>query len=83
MAGGPPKADIPEGGAARSFLMRLCEDGQQMVNVTKMYKKNVAVMYPDMDAGLQYLDQYASPDIASNTHVTWKTRYLVEKEQMG
>ena len=75
----PPLQDIG-GGIGCTILMELCEDGKQMVKVTKVHKKNVEVMYPDPNAGPEYLEHFATPHAPNNTWVTWSTRYLVEKE---
>ena len=78
VAGSTPAQRSAEGGLARSLLMELCEDGQQMVQVTKVHKKNTELMYPEETAMSAYLDEFLTPPAPSNTFVTWSTRYLVE-----
>lgn len=60
--------------------MELCEDGRQMVMVTKMHKKCTELMYPDVTPCSKYLDDFATPPAPNNTFVMWSTRYLVERE---
>ena len=50
------------------------------MQVTKVYEKKVAIMYPPQSTVIEYLDDYANPPDPSSACVTWCTRYLVEKE---
>lgn len=77
-AGSTPGQRNAEGGIARSLLMELCEDGKQMVKVTKMHKKNTELMYPEETSMSAFLDEFVTPPTPSNTYVTWSTQYLVE-----
>lgn len=81
IAGNKPAPRHPEISIARSLLMELCEDGQQMVKITKLHRKNSEMMFPEDHAISAYLDDYVTPPAHSNTYVTWSTRYLVEKEE--
>ena len=63
----------------RSYLSALCDDGQQAVRVTKVYKKNVELMFPALNAQLRYLEDVVTPPATSDTTVKWPIRYLVEK----
>lgn len=78
IAGTTPAQRSAEVSLARSLLMELCEDGQQMVKVTKVHKKNTELMYPEETAMSAYLDEFLTPPAPSDTYVTWSTRYLVE-----
>ena len=79
IAGSAPAATDNGGGIARTLLMELCEDGKQLVRVTKVHKKNIQLMYPELNAELQHLEDFTTPPAPNNTWVTWSTRYLVEK----
>lgn len=50
-----------------------------MVQVTKLHKKYMDVMYPQGNASSMYLDDFVVPPAPSDTYVTWSTVYLVEK----
>ena len=63
----------------RSLLRELCEEGQQMVTVTKLHKKNTELMFPRENEGSKYLDDYVTTPAFRNTSITWATRYLAEK----
>lgn len=52
-----------------------------MVKVTKLYKKNGELLFPEGNGGWKYLDHYVVPPAPSNTTVMWATRYLAEKEK--
>ena len=79
IAGEAPKPANSGGNMDRSYMMTLCEDGLQQVKVTKIYKKNVKLMYTEDNPTLQYLDEVVTPPAPSNTTVKWSVRYLVEK----
>jgi hypothetical protein len=80
IAGRAPPQPNTETNIAQSLLMELCEDGKQLVEVTKVHKKNVPLMFPAADEELQCLDYYVAQSAPSNTCVIWSTLYLVEKE---
>lgn len=80
IAGHPHRQHNPEDGICRSLLEELCEDGQQRVKVTKMYKKNSELMFPEHNERSKFLDDYVTPPADSNTTVMWSTRFLSEKE---
>lgn len=81
IAGSTPRPRCTEEGIGMSLLMELCEDGQQLVKVTKLHKRNTELMFPEENAGFKYLDDYVSPPAPANTFVTWSTRYLAEKDE--
>ena len=83
IAGPAPPMSSEEGGIGRSLLRELCEDGQQMVTVTKLHKKNIELLFPEENNGSKYLDDYVTPHASSTTTVTWATRYLAEKEDQA
>lgn len=83
VAGCTPSQRSPGDSIARTLLMELCEDGQQMMKVTKMHKKNTELMYPEDTELSAYLDDFLSPPAPSDTYVTWSTRYLVEIGKQG
>lgn len=83
IAGTAPPVCNREGGIGRSLLRELCEEGQQMVTVTKLHKKNTELMFPEENNGSRYLDDYVTPPAPSNTSVTWATRYLAEKDEQA
>ena len=79
IAGSAPAAVDNGLNIAQTLLMELCEDGKQLVRVTKVHKKNVQLMYPDLNAKLQHLEDFTTPLAPNNTWVMWSTCYLVEK----
>ena len=81
IAGGAPPPRITDGNICRSLLLELCEDGQQMVKVTKLHKKYTDLMYPQGNAACLYLDEFVVPPAPPDTYVTWSTVYLVEKSE--
>ena len=83
IAGGAPSRHKAGDGSGLTFLEELCEDGQQMVTVTKIYKKNTELMYIEDDTISKYLDDYVTPPAHPDTIVRWKSRYLAEKEDDG
>ena len=65
----------------QTYLSKLCEDGLQNVTVTRIYKKNVLLMFTDPNPTLQYLDQVVTPPAPPDLTVKWNVQYLVEKEE--
>lgn len=81
IAGSIPSTENMESTMDRSYLSALCDDGQQAVKVTKVYKKNVELMFPTENAHLRYLEEAVAPPTPNDTTVKWSIRYLVEKEK--
>ena len=81
IAGRHPQANNTETNIEQSYLSALCDDGQQAVKVTKVYKKNVELMFAAEDAHIRYLEDAVTPPAPSETSVKWSIRYLVEKEK--
>lgn len=79
IAGGPPSRHNISEGIFRSILQELCEDGQQMVQLTKLYRKNTELLFPEDNASSKYLEDYVCPPAPSTVYVRWSTRYLSEK----
>jgi hypothetical protein len=80
IAGGAVGMNNIAEGTVRSFLEELCDDGQQRVTLTKMYRKNTELLIPDDNARSKYLEDYVCPPPApSGTCVTWYSRYLIPK----
>jgi hypothetical protein len=75
---GPSPAEITRerGLICRSLLMELCDDGKQTVKVTKLWKKNCPVMFPEENPESKHLDDYVIPPAAPDTYVTWLSMYL-------
>ena len=69
IAGCAPSRHSTEEGNVRSFLEELCEDGQQMVRVTKVYRKNTELLFPDDNTRSKYLDDYVCPPAPMETIV--------------
>lgn len=69
----------PQDASCRSLLAELCEEGKQMLKLTKIHRKNTLLMFPDEDAQAKVLEQFVDPPAHSNTYVMWAARYLVEK----
>lgn len=83
IAGKAPPVCNTEASIARSLIRELCEEGQQMVTVTKLHKKNTELMFPEEHNGSKYLDDYVTPPASSDTSVKWATWYLAEKEDQA
>ena len=66
---------------ARSLLAELCEEGQQMVKLTRLLRKNSEMMFPEENAISTHIDDYVTPPAPKDTFVTWATRYLVERNE--
>jgi hypothetical protein len=81
IAGGAAGTNNTAEGTVRSFLEELCDDGQQRVTLTKMYRKNTDLLIPDNNARSKYLDDYVYPPAPSGTCVTWYSRYLIPKSE--
>lgn len=79
--GSQPPVLNTKAGTEQSFLMSLCEGGLQYVKVTRVYKKNVELMFVDEKSSHQYLDDVVTPPAPTDTTVKWSVRYLVEKEK--
>lgn len=79
IAGNTPASNDQQIGIDRSFLMSLCEAGQQFVTVTGVYKKNVELMFLHTNPTIRCLEEVATaPDVCDKT-IKWSVRYLVEK----
>lgn len=82
IAGDKPPQLITGDNIGRSLLLELIESDMQMVMVTKVYKKNTEMMYPEKNTFAKYLDDYVMSPAPSAKFVTWSTRYLVEKDDV-
>lgn len=49
------------------------------MRVTKVYRKNTELLFPDDNTRSKYLDDYVCPPAPMETIVKWSTRYLSEK----
>lgn len=83
IAGSTPAPHNTESSTNRSYLSALCDDGQQSVKVTRVYKKNVQLMYPSENAQIRFLEEAVTPPAPSETSVKWSIRYLVDKAKEG
>lgn len=81
IAGSLCETQNPESGRERSFLMSLYEGGLQNVKVTKVFKKNVDLMFVAEGSRDRYLDDVVCPPAPHNTTVKWAVRYLARKEK--
>lgn len=79
IAGSTPPMHDTESGSDRSFLMSLCEAGQQFVTVTGVYKKNVELMFMHGNSLIRYLEDVVTAPVACDKTIKWSMRYLVEK----
>lgn len=79
IAGSAPPSSSSGLSICRSLLMELCEEGQQTVKVTKLYKKKMDLMFPHRMLPSMCLDDYVVPPAPSDTVLTWSSMYLVEK----
>ena len=61
IVGSTPPPRKTKGGTCQSLLAELCDDGQQMVRVTKLHQKNTELMIPDANANALYLNDNVSP----------------------
>lgn len=74
----PPQQDTANGNE-RSFLMALCEGGDQYVMVTGAYKKSVKVMFPHANTAIRHLEDAVLAPAVSDKTIKWSARYLVDK----
>lgn len=68
-----------DSGNDRSFLMSLCEAGQQSVTVTGVYKKNVELMFMHANSAIRYLEEAVTATAACDKTIKWSVTYLVDK----
>lgn len=79
IVGNAPPSHNTEGGNDRSFLMSLCEAGQQNVTVTNVFKKSVELMFMHGNSRIRNLDEVVIAPDATDRTVRWSVRYLVHK----
>ena len=80
ITGSTSSTHTTDGGNDRSFLMSLCEAGQQSVIITGVYKKNVELMFMHANSAICYLEEVVTaPAVCDNT-IEWSVRYLVDKD---
>ena len=79
IAGSTPPTQSSDSGKDRSFLMSLCEAGQQSVTVTGVYKKNVELMFMHANSAIRHLEEVVTAPAACDKAIKWSVRYLVEK----
>lgn len=83
IAGSAPPTTTTDSGSERTYLMSLCEAGQQYVTVTKIHKKSVDLMFMHANSQIRCLDEViAASDVCDRT-VMWSVRYLVDKADLG
>lgn len=79
IAGGAPPTYDPVTGNDCSYMMKLCEEGQQYVTVTRVHKKKVELMFKHVNSKIRNLDEVvAAPDVCDRM-VRWSVRFLVDK----
>ena len=81
-AGSAPPQHDTDSGTERSYLMSLCEAGQQYVTVTKIHKKNVELMFMHTNPGIRYLEEVLAAPAMCDRTVRWSVRYLVDKADL-
>ena len=79
IAGSAPPAYDPDTGNDRSYLGTLCEEGQQYVTVTRVFKKNVGLMSEHGSSWIRNLDEAVTAPDAFDRMVRWSVRFLVDK----
>lgn len=79
IAGSAPPAVDTMSGNERSYLMTLCEAGQQYVSVTKVHKKSVELMFMHANPYIRNLDEVIVAPVLCDRTVRWSARYLVDK----
>lgn len=82
IAGSAPPTYDTESGDDRSYLMSLCEAGQQYVTVTKVHKKSVGLMFIHGNPSIRYLDEVVAAPVLCDRTVRWSVRYLVVKAEV-
>ena len=81
IAGSTPPRHDTESGSDPSFLMSLCEAGQQYVTVTEVHKKNVELMFVHGNSAIRNLDDVATASAACDKIIRWSATYLVDKAE--
>jgi hypothetical protein len=79
IAGSTPPTHNTSGAHDRSFLMSLCEGGQQSVTITGCYKRNVLLMFLHANPAIRLLEDVVTASAASDKSIRWSPRYLVDK----
>ena len=79
IAGGTISTQTPGSGNDRSYLMSLCEAGQQSVMVTGVYKKNVELMFLHANTAVRYLEDVVTAQVACDKTIEWSALYVVDK----
>lgn len=81
IAGKAPIQHHPESPIDNTYMKKLFEEGLQNVTVTRVFKRNVPLMYPDGPPSQRFLDDVVSPPARSGTMAKWSVRFLVPKEE--
>lgn len=68
-----------ESGNERSYLMAMCEAGQQYVKLTKVHRKGGEMMFDHANPYIRNLDEAVAAPVLCDRTVRWSTRYLVDK----
>lgn len=79
IAGSAPPTHDPETWDDRSYLMSLCEAGQQYVAITRVHKKNVELMFGHRNPAIRTLDEAVTAPTVCDRTVRWSVRWLVDK----
>lgn len=79
ISGSTPSTRSTDFGNDRSFLLSLCEAGQQSVTITGVYKKNVQLMFMHANTAIRHLEDVATASAACDKTIEWSVRYLVDK----
>lgn len=79
IAGSTPSTQDNTGGNDKSFLMSLCEAGQQSVTITGVYKRNVDLMFMHSNTTIQHLEDVVLAPALCDKTIKWSVRFLVDK----
>lgn len=79
IAGSAPPTVDTERGKEPSYLLSLCEAGQQYVTLTKVRRKGGELMFDHANPYIRNLDEALAAPVLCDRTVRWSTRYLVEK----
>ena len=80
IAGRAPSQLDPESPIDDTYMKTLFEDGLQNVTVTRVFKRNVELMYAERTSPQRFLDDVVTPPAKPGTTTKWSVRFLVPKE---
>lgn len=79
IVGSTPSTHDNTSGNDQSFLKYLCEQAQQSVTITGVYKKHVDLMSKHSNTTIQHLEDVVLAPALCDKTIKWSVRFLVDK----